>query len=607
MSGSHTEENVLAAPADEFSKLYGAGDEEGALDIATRTLSSGALFAPPFESVSWLCEALRRRRRFRLALALISQAQERGYHGWRALYLRGTLEALNRRLHDAMETLDRSLSQSPEDKRPEVATVLARVNVIAGNYENAQRLFAKYSKIRDLAPRTADVAVKAAFCAGNMDLALNWARQSTNVHGATAERARFLAMVHMDRGEWQEARKAAEEGLKADAGNIGLSRLKALAFFREGRIVQAINHLEGIAGAESDWTEGKIVLCKCLVSAGRRQEALVVFRSIERESGFEEEVALLRAQLRQGDDPSESDAGDVRTYREKNPFQDREVQHLLANVPDDFAPSWTRESIANSGNIPRAIGKLFHSVRTIMLRETMARFGRHEIGYLWAIIEPLIHVTVVSCIFYFIRMRDTLGMNVVLFVATGIIPLFFYMKTYSGLVNVLKQNRPLLNHPGVQPMDIFFARSILEFFTQLFVFIVFVVAIYLFIEEYKFGNVWSILTNLFGLWITGIGMGLLIGSLVVFAESIKNVMDGSNRIIYVASGVFFTLDMMPPAVAEYLEWNPLLHFVDGVRGNFNPLMGGTRVDIGYAYVCAVAILFCGLVADRALRHRVLDR
>lgn len=597
----------MVGPADEFSKLYGAGDEEGALDVAVTALSSGGLFSPPFESVSWLCDGLRRRRHFRLALLLISQAQDRGYQGWRALYLRGTLEALNRRVGDAINSLERCLSQSPDDKRAEVATVLARINVIAGNYQMAQRLFAKYSKIRDLPPGMADVAVKAAFSAGNVDLALSWGHQSANVHGTTAERARFLAAVHMDRCEWQEARKTAEEGLKVAAGNIELRRLMALAFFREGRIVPAINHLESIAGAESDWTEGKIVLCKCLVSAGRMQEALVVFRSIEREAGFEEEVDLLRTQLHQEDGSAGSDIGKARGRREKDPSQDREVQHLLANVPDDFAPSWTRETIANSGNIPRAIGKLFHSVRTIMLRETMARFGRHEIGYLWAIIEPLIHVTVVSCIFYFIRMRDTLGMNVVLFVATGIIPLFFYMKTYSGLVNVLKQNRPLLNHPGVQPMDIFFARSILEFFTQLFVFVVFVFAIYLFIEEYTFGNVWSVLTNLFGLWITGIGMGLLIGSLVVFAESIKNVMDGSNRIIYVASGVFFTLDMMPPAVAEYLEWNPLLHFVDGVRGNFNPLMGGTRVDIGYAYVCAVAILLCGLVADRALRHRVLDR
>ena len=205
------------------------------------------------------------------------------------------------------------------------------------------------------------------------------------------------------------------------------------------------------------------------------------------------------------------------------------------------------------------------------------------------------------------RMRDTLGMNVVLFVATGIIPLLFYLKTYGVLTNALKQNKPLLNHAGVQPMDIFLARSVLEFFTQLFVLLLFAVAIFLFVEKYSFGSALSVLANIFGLWIAGIGAGLLVGSLVVFAESLPNIVAGFNRLIYITSGVFFTLDMMPPSVAEYAAYNPLLHFVDGVRGNFNPLMGGSRIDITYGFAWAFSLLALGLIADRALRHRVLDR
>lgn len=607
MSDTHSKQHDIAGPADEFSKLFAAGDESGAVDVAMAALSSGAAFAPPFESVWWLCDELRQRRRFRFALLLLLQAVDRGYSGWRALYLKGTLEALNRRMPEAAATLKKALKQSPEDKRAEVAILLARVNVIRGDDLAAQLLFQKHSTIHDLSPRLADIAVKAAFRSGKEDVALAWARRSTNTHGTTAKRARILARIYMDRAEWAEARKIAEEGLKADSGNVELKRLIAIALFHEGRIVLAITHLEQIAAPETDWIEGKIILCKCLITAGRTHEAQKVFRSIEDETGFTDEMMFLRSRLGQDGVASDGNPAKTRDRRKKDPLEDPEVRHILSNIPDDFVPSWTPEAVSKSGNIPRAIGKLFHSVRTIMLRETMARFGRHEMGYLWAIIEPLIHVAVVSCIFYFIRARDTLGMNVVLFVATGVIPLFFYMKTYSGLTNILKQNRPLLNHPGVQPMDIFLARSILEFFTQIFVFIIFVIAIYLFVEEYTFGNVWSVLTNVFGLWITGIGMGLFIGSIVVFAESIKNVMDGTNRLIYITSGVFFTLDMMPHAVAEYLKWNPLLHFVDGVRGNFNPLMGGTRVDIGYAYIWAVAILFCGLVADRALRHKVLDR
>lgn len=291
----------------------------------------------------------------------------------------------------------------------------------------------------------------------------------------------------------------------------------------------------------------------------------------------------------------------------RNPMLDAELLHRLQSIPPEFAPRWTQEAIATSGDTLRAIRALLHSVRTIILRETMARFGRHDLGYLWAILEPLIHITVLSFVFSYIRMRNTMGMNVVLFVVTGIVPLFFYLKTYAGMMNALRQNRPLLNHAGVQPMDIFLARATLEFFTQLFVLIIFAAVIYFGVEQYRFGSVFSVAANLFGLWITGIGMGLIIGSLVVKLESLPNIMAGFNRIIYITSGVFFTLEMMPAKVAYYAAYNPLLHFVDGVRGNFNPLMGGSRVDIGYAYMWAIAIFALGLVADRALRNKVLER
>lgn len=289
------------------------------------------------------------------------------------------------------------------------------------------------------------------------------------------------------------------------------------------------------------------------------------------------------------------------------PEKDPELLERLNNIPPDFVPRWTDETLATSGNTPRAIRAFVHSVWTIMLREMMARFGRHDLGYLWAVLEPLIHVLVLSFIFYFIRMRETLGMNPVLFVATGIIPLFFYMKTSSILTNALRQNRPLLNHAGIQPMDIFFARALLEFFTQLLVLLIFAVTIYVALEAYNFGSIFSVVSNLFGLWIFGIGVGLTVSSLLVYAEWLPTMMSGINRFIYITSGVFFTLDRMPPMIAKYASWNPILHFVDGVRGNFSPLMGGSRVDISYGYLWAVGILAIGLIADRALRHKVLDR
>lgn len=61
--------------------------------------------------------------------------------------------------------------------------------------------------------------------------------------------------------------------------------------------------------------------------------------------------------------------------------------------------------------------KLSDALRTIcrvnfalILRETKTRYGRLQIGYLWAFLEPILVITVLSLVFKYIRMRDIPGM-----------------------------------------------------------------------------------------------------------------------------------------------------------------------------------------------------
>lgn len=600
----------FAQPTLAFSQFYAAGDEIAAVEVAIHALSVGAPFDPPFESVWWLADELRRGRHFTLARSLVEHAFEKGFRGWRILYLRGVFQALTRNFDKAVKLLDSAASQAPEEEARKIRILKGRLLSAIGHDVEAVKCFKPGPKFGHDPERVINLAVRLAWRVNDEKLALQWDKLANAAYGRSVFRSLLSARSYVNGGEWKKARVAAAKGLAVDPENEALLRLVCRCLHQEGKHVQAIGALEDRLRQDNGWTEGRLLLARSLMSGGRREEALAALNFIQpAERG--EEVILLIKKIRNLDERGacEDQDADEKKYRKQkaDPLEDSEVKFRLSNIPDDFRPRWTPEVIAASGSTTRAFKSLVHSVRTIMLREMMARFGRHDLGYLWAIIEPLIHVSILSFIFYFIRMRDTLGMNVVLFVATGIIPLFFYLKTFAVLTNALKQNRPLLNHSGVQPMDIFLARSILEFFTQLLVLILFVVVIYVAVEQYRFGSVVSIMANLFGLWIMGIGAGLTVGSLVVYAESLPNIVSGFNRIIYITSGVFFTLDMMPPAVAEYAAYNPLLHFVDGVRGNFNPLMGGTRVDIVYGFSWAVGILAFGLVADRALRHRVLDR
>ncbi len=598
----------LWEPTNEFSRLYAAGREADAVDVAIAALREGASFEPPLESIWWLADRLRDRHEFALGLSLVELAFERGFRGWRIFYLRALFHGLSRNFSKALSLLDSAISLAPDEAAREMSLLKARFLAASGQPQDALRCFKANLKFGEDPASLVDIGIRIAWRAGNAEIAGRWVQRAARSYGASVQRIREFAQRCYDQGLWETAKEAAKEGLDVERGNLPLQRIVCRCLYNEGKSVDAISSIEKLLKVDPGWMEGREMLGRCLVAAGRKQEAAQVLANVGEEKlpALIGELGLSAKDIAEAR-PGKKGAKRLKRKIKQNPMEDAELFYRLSNIPPEFTPRWTSELIQKSGNTLHAVRALGHSVRTIILRETMARFGRHDLGYLWAIIEPLIHVTVLSFIFYYIRMRDTLGMNVVLFVATGIIPLFFYLKTYSSMMNALRQNRPLLNHASVQPMDIFLARAVLEFFTQLLVLIVFAAAIYFVVEQYRFGNISSVFANLFGLWIAGIGMGLLVGSLVVHLESLPNIMTGFNRIIYITSGVFFTLDMMPAKVAEYAAYNPLLHFVDGVRGNFNPLMGGSRVDISYGYMWAIAIFALGLIADRALRHKVLER
>lgn len=609
--------------AAEFSRLYASGDEEGAVDVAADALAAGARFTPPLESVWWLASELGRRRRFRLAMALMENARSRGYAGWRAHYLTGILLTVSRQFSEAAKELHRARRFAPESAKSDIAFKLARVLIMSGDGAAALDIYRRHpslsSSSREVA-RAAALAVEMNECGA----ARRWLVQANRRLGHTAQRMGLLARINYLEGEWSNAASMASRALEQDPANSDIARLFAMASYRSGDSFQALRTIEQNINTNGSWPEGELVRGRILLENERYADAISQLEHIGENSPVEKERLALLVKIHEASGDTErarqvqrrareSFPGDAEFYRplsEQGGVEkegDIEVDMILRRGSVAFQSSWTPEELQQRGNVFDAMSRLGHSVRTLMLRETLARFGRYELGYLWTVIEPASHVVVLTIIFAYIRLRHEDAMSLPLFITTGVIPYFLYSKTYGELSNALRQSKPLLKHPSVQPMDIFIARSGLEFMNQSFVFVLFLFLIYLFVEPLSVANPLGVLINMFGLWIFGIGMGLAVGSFVAFAESVRNVMGVVNRFLYLTSGVFFTLDRAPESVAKYLSYNPLLHFVEGVRGNFTPLMGGDRVDISYGFGWAFGVLIVGLLADRAYRDRVLNR
>ena len=112
-------------------------------------------------------------------------------------------------------------------------------------------------------------------------------------------------------------------------------------------------------------------------------------------------------------------------------------------------------------------------VCALILRETRVAFGTAQLGYLWAIANPVFGTAILVLIFSFIGGHPPIGTSFPLFFATGLLPYEFYKKLTSSLMNVFIANSGLLTYPLVKEGDVIYARFLLITATFLFIMIIF--------------------------------------------------------------------------------------------------------------------------------------
>ena len=95
----------------------------------------------------------------------------------------------------------------------------------------------------------------------------------------------------------------------------------------------------------------------------------------------------------------------------------------------------------------------FQTVHALVLRETRTRFGAHQLGYLWAVIEPLMWIGTFWALYEIADRRVSHGLDVVPFLATGTLTFELFNKTVSRVGDSINANKPLLFYPQVQPIE----------------------------------------------------------------------------------------------------------------------------------------------------------
>jgi len=149
----------------------------------------------------------------------------------------------------------------------------------------------------------------------------------------------------------------------------------------------------------------------------------------------------------------------------------------------------------------------------LILRETKTRYGEHKIGFLWALLEPVMMVAVFVGIFSTIRSDSPGGMPLVQFMLVGMVPFTLFRDTMQQMQGGINQNKQLFAFPQVTTFDVIIARGILEVLLLSGVFMMLLIGLHLGGWPISVERPLGVLAACGLLAMMGLGMGFAFASL----------------------------------------------------------------------------------------------
>lgn len=244
-------------------------------------------------------------------------------------------------------------------------------------------------------------------------------------------------------------------------------------------------------------------------------------------------------------------------------------------------------------------------IYALILRETLTRYGRHNIGFLWLFAEPMLFTVGVTILWTATRSVHGSSLPIAAFALTGYSSVLLWRNMPSRCIGSLAPNLSLLYHRNVRPLDIYLSRLILEpagatmslVFLSLFFY--FVGWIELPENVLQVVGGWIMLT-----WF-GFALALFLGALSEASETVEKLWHPAAYFMFPLSGAAFLLDSLPQNARDILLYLPMVHGVEYLREGWFGSRIVAHYDMGYMAMVNTALSLLGLAKVRQISRFVI--
>jgi capsular polysaccharide transport system permease protein len=242
-------------------------------------------------------------------------------------------------------------------------------------------------------------------------------------------------------------------------------------------------------------------------------------------------------------------------------------------------------------------------VFALFIRELKTRFGAYRLGLVWAFLEPVTFILILTAIRSFRRSGGLFGGEAFtipfpIFFMLGYVLYQLFSKLLTQGAAAVNANLGLFNYRQVRPIDAILARTLLEMllFSNVMLTFMLVFRWFGFTAAIADPLKAAVIFTLLGLFGGGIGMIFCVGQLR-FPE-LGKVIPILTRPLFFISGIFFSMNEIPTQYHKYLLWNPILHAIELMRNACYPSYNADAVSMNYLAGSALVVVFFGLAMYR---------
>ena len=260
--------------------------------------------------------------------------------------------------------------------------------------------------------------------------------------------------------------------------------------------------------------------------------------------------------------------------------------------------------ISQFGLLRRSASAQSRVIYALLMREILTRYGRHNIGFLWLFVEPMLFTTGVTILWSLAKSAHGSSLPIVAFALTGYSTVLLWRNMPSRCIGAIEPNLALMYHRNVKVIDIFSARVLLEAMGATISFVT-LSLFYIYIGWLSPPQ--DALTVIAGGLLTawfGASLAMLLGALAEKTEIVERLWHPAAYLLFPLSGAVFLVDALPAAAQKYVLYIPMVSGVEMVREGYFGDQVTTQYDAPYLAGFCVVLTLLALIKVSEVSHGV---